>query len=156
VWTASLPDPNALAKPLKKILVANRGEIALRVLRACNELGIRSVAVYAHEDRASIHRIKADESYLLGNSTLGPIGSYLSIDELLGVARASGVDGIHPGYGFLSESAEFARRCQQHGIKFIGPSAAVIDSIGNKTGGHPGRCLHRRPQESMRPWPRWH
>ncbi|MDP2436070.1 MAG: pyruvate carboxylase, partial [archaeon] len=135
VWTASLPDPNALAKPLKKILVANRGEIALRVLRACNELGIRSVAVYAHEDRASIHRIKADESYLLGNSTLGPIGSYLSIDELLGVARASGVDGIHPGYGFLSESAEFARRCQQHGIKFIGPSAAVIESIGNKTAG---------------------
>src|SRR3989338_9334206 len=111
VWTASQPDPNALAKPLKKILVANRGEIALRVLRACNELGIRSVAVYAHEDRASIHRIKADESYLIGSPQLGPIGSYLSIDQVIKVASENGVDGIHPGYGFLSESAEFARRC---------------------------------------------
>lgn len=136
VFTASKPSERASAKPLKKILVANRGEIAVRVFRACNELGIRSVAIFAHEDRVSAHRYKADESYLVGQGLgQGAVAPYLSIEHIVRVAKDNGVDGIHPGYGFLSESAEFARQCRANGIKFIGPPAEVIEAVGNKTAG---------------------
>lgn len=118
-------------KQFKKILVANRGEIAIRIFRACKELGIRSVAIYSAQDKKSLFRTKADESYLIGaNKT--PVAAYLAIDEIISLAKRKGVDAIHPGYGFLSENAEFARKCEQNGITFIGPSAASIESVGDK------------------------
>ena len=118
-------------KKFKRILVANRGEIAIRVFRACKELGIRSVAIYSNEDRTSLFRTKADESYLVGKNK-GPVEAYLGIDEIIGLALKKGVDAIHPGYGFLSENAEFARKCAEAGIVFIGPTGEMIDSLGDK------------------------
>ncbi|WP_431858242.1 pyruvate carboxylase [Azospirillum sp.] len=117
--------------PFRKLLVANRGEIAIRVLRAATELGIPSVAVYAHEDRFALHRFKADESYLIGEGK-GPIEAYLDIDAIIATAVRTGADAIHPGYGFLSENPDFAEACAAAGITFIGPSAATMRLLGNK------------------------
>jgi len=115
----------------RKILAANRGEIAIRVFRAANELGIRTVAVYAEQDKLSLHRFKADESYPIGEG-LGPVKAYLSIEEMLRVARDAGCDAVHPGYGFLSENPDFAEACAAAGIAFIGPPADVMRTLGNK------------------------
>ena len=116
---------------MKKVLVANRGEIAIRVFRALTELGIPTVGVYAQEDEGSVHRFKADEAYLVGKGKK-PIDAYLDIEDLIRIAKDSGADGIHPGYGFLSENIDFARRCQEEGIKFIGPSLEHLDIFGDK------------------------
>src|SRR5271165_543680 len=118
-------------KRIRSLLVANRSEIAIRVFRAATELGIRTVAVYANEDRFSLHRFKADESYLVG-AGLKPIAAYLDIGEILRVAREANVDAIHPGYGFLSENPEFAAACAAAGIIFIGPRPDTMRSLGNK------------------------
>ena len=115
----------------KKILVANRGEIAIRVMRAANEMGKRTVAVYAEEDKLSLHRFKADEAYLIGEG-LSPVGAYLSIAEIIRVARAAGADAIHPGYGLLSENPDFVEACDQAGITFIGPRADTMRALGDK------------------------
>jgi pyruvate carboxylase subunit A len=115
---------------LKKILIANRGEIAVRIVRACAEMGIRSAAVYTEPDRFSLHVKRADESYNLGAD---PLEGYLNARKLVGLAVETGCDGLHPGYGFLSENAELAEICAQRGIKFIGPSAEVIRCMGDKT-----------------------
>ncbi len=116
---------------IKKILVANRSEIAIRVFRAANELGLQTVAVFAEEDKLALHRFKADEAYQVGKG-LGPIEAYLSIPEIIRVAKLSGSDAIHPGYGFLSESPEFADACAEAGITFIGPSSDTMRRLGNK------------------------
>ncbi len=116
---------------IKKVLVANRGEIAIRVFRACVELGIRTCAIYTYEDRYSQHRYKADEAYQVGNDD-EPLKPYLDIDEIINVAKQNGVDAIHPGYGFLSENFHFARKCQEAGIIFIGPRPDVMESLGDK------------------------
>src|SRR6188508_3142692 len=109
---------------MKKLLVANRSEIAIRCFRAATELGLRTVAIYSYEDRFSLHRFKADEAFLIGPVEGGePVRSYLNIEALLSVARQAGVDAIHPGYGFLAENANFARACEAEGIRFIGPTA---------------------------------
>ncbi|MEO0547392.1 MAG: pyruvate carboxylase [Pseudomonadota bacterium] len=122
---------------ITKILVANRSEIAIRVFRAANELDLKTVAVWAEEDKLALHRFKADEAYQIGSGPhldkpLGPIESYLSIDEILRVAKLSGADAIHPGYGLLSESPEFVDACEEAGITFIGPKAETMRSLGNK------------------------
>jgi pyruvate carboxylase len=117
--------------PIKKILVANRSEIAIRVFRAANELNIKTVACYAEEDKLALHRFKADEAYLIGKGK-GPVEAYLQIDEYIRVARASGADAIHPGYGLLSESPEFAEACDDAGIIFIGPKPQTMRDLGNK------------------------
>ncbi|MGC6767614.1 pyruvate carboxylase [Enterococcus sp. LJL128] len=116
---------------MKKVLVANRGEIAIRIFRACTELKIKTVAVYAEEDEYSVHRFKADEAYLIGRGKK-PIEAYLDIEGLLKIAKKSGADAIHPGYGFLSENLEFAQRCEEEGIIFIGPKTHHLDIFGDK------------------------
>ena len=116
----------------KKLLAANRSEIAIRAFRAATELGMRTVAVYAEEDRFSIHRFKADEAYVVGRGK-GPVGAYLDIEGIVGLAVERGVDMIHPGYGFLSENAQFARACQEAGITFIGPRPELLEMMGDKT-----------------------
>lgn len=116
---------------ITKLLVANRGEIAIRILRATSELKIRTVAMYTYEDRYSLHRYKADEAYQIGPDD-APLKPYLDIEEILTVAKREGVDGIHPGYGFLSENVTFASRCREEGITFIGPAPEVMQRLGDK------------------------
>ncbi len=123
--------------PIKKLMAANRSEIAIRIFRAANELGLQTVAVYAEEDKLALHRFKADEAYLIGRGPhleepLGPIDAYLSIDEIIRVAKENDVDAIHPGYGFLSESPEFVDACNDAGIIFVGPTADTMRRLGNK------------------------
>ncbi|KAG8866334.1 pyruvate carboxylase [Serendipita sp. 405] len=118
--------------PLTKILVANRGEIAIRVFRTSHELAMHTVAIYSYEDRMSAHRQKADEAYQVGKG-LTPVAAYLAQDDIISIALEHGVDMIHPGYGFLSENAEFARKVEQAGLAFVGPSPEVIDALGDKT-----------------------
>ncbi|WP_296766454.1 pyruvate carboxylase [Sediminimonas sp.] len=115
----------------RKILIANRGEIAIRVMRAANELGKKTVAVFAEEDKLSLHRFKADEAYRIGDG-MGPVAAYLSIDEIIRVAREAGADAIHPGYGLLSENPDFVDACTAAGITFIGPRAETMRALGDK------------------------
>src|SRR6185503_12355348 len=117
---------------ITKLLVANRSEIAIRVFRAGHELGVRTVAIYSHEDRYALHRFKADEAYLVGNPG-EPIRAYLNIDNIIAVAKEHGVDGIHPGYGFLSENPELARACTAAGVTFVGPHVQALEQLGDKT-----------------------
>lgn len=115
----------------RKVLAANRGEIAIRIFRACNELGIATIAVYSQEDKLSLYRYKADEAYLIGKGK-SPVDAYLGIDEIISIAREKGADAIHPGYGFLSENPEFAEKCENAGIVFIGPTAEMQRKVGDK------------------------
>ncbi len=117
---------------MKKLLALNRGEIAIRILRAANELKLRTVAVYSEQDRLGLHRFKADEAYLIGEG-LGPVQAYLDVDGIVALAREKDVDAIHPGYGFLSENPALPRACERAGITFIGPSAELLDLLGDKT-----------------------
>ena len=114
-----------------KILIANRGEIAIRIMRAANEMGKKTVAVFAEEDKLGLHRFKADEAYRIGEG-MGPVAAYLSIEEIIRVAKMSGADAIHPGYGLLSENPEFVDACEASGITFIGPKAATMRKLGDK------------------------
>ncbi|WP_225072345.1 pyruvate carboxylase [Desulfuromonas sp. CSMB_57] len=118
-------------RKFNKIMVANRGEIAIRIFRACIELGIKTVAIYSEEDRISLHRYKADEAYLIGKGK-GPIEAYLGIDEIIDLAKKKEVDAIHPGYGFLSENPDFAEACERAGIVFIGPTGDIQRQLGDK------------------------
>jgi pyruvate carboxylase len=121
-------------RTMKKLLVANRGEIAIRVFRAATELGLQTVAVYTYEDRFTLHRFKADESYMIGPEEGGePVRGYLNIEQIVRVAVEHGVDAIHPGYGFLSENAELARACARNGITFVGPTPELLETFGDKT-----------------------
>jgi len=117
---------------MKKLLALNRSEIAIRILRAANELGLRTVAIYSQEDRLALHRFKADEAYLIGEGK-GPVEAYLDVDGIVALAREKEVDAIHPGYGFLSENPALPRACERAGITFIGPSAELLDLLGDKT-----------------------
>jgi pyruvate carboxylase len=119
--------------PFTRLLCANRGEIAVRVFRAGTELGLRTLAVYSSADRLQPHRYKADESYQVGEASASPVGAYLDVDAIIRIAVAQGVDAIHPGYGFLSENAAFARACGAAGIAFVGPLPETIDALGDKT-----------------------
>ena len=116
---------------IKKVLVANRGEIAIRIFRACTEIGLRTVGIYTFEDRYSLHRYKADEAYQIGSDN-DPLKPYLDIDAIIRVAKKNDVDAIHPGYGFLSENAEFAQKCEENDIIFVGPKVSVLKSLGDK------------------------
>lgn len=116
---------------MKKVLVANRGEIATRVFRACSELNIKTVAIFAEEDQYSVHRFKSDEAYLVGKGKK-PIDAYLDIEDIIRVAKEAKVDAIHPGYGFLSENLEFAKRCREEGLIFVGPELHHLDIFGDK------------------------
>ena len=118
-------------KKFKRVLVANRGEIAIRIFRACKELGIRSVAIYSEEDKNTLFRTKADMSYQIGKGK-APVDAYLAIDEIIELAKAKGIEAIHPGYGFLAENTEFARACEESGIVFIGPDYHMMDNLGDK------------------------
>lgn len=122
---------SAMPRPIRRLLVANRGEIAIRVHRACAELGIRSIGIYAHEDRFSLHRFKADEAYQIGEPG-EPVRSYLDVRRILEIARRTEADAVHPGYGFLSERADFARAVTESGLVFIGPSPDLLDQMGDK------------------------
>jgi pyruvate carboxylase len=133
-----------MSSKIQKLLVANRSEIAIRVFRAAAELGIRTVAIYAQEDRFSLHRFKADEAYLIGVGQ-GPIEAYLSIENIIRVAKAAKVDAIHPGYGFLSESPEFAEACAEAGIIFIGPKPQSMRDLGNKVSARNLAIAHKVP-----------
>ncbi len=144
---ATAAQSSAPPKRVKKLLVANRSEIAIRVFRAATELGMRTVAIYAQEDRLSVHRFKADEAYLVGEGK-GPVGAYLDIPGIVALAQERGVDLIHPGYGFLSENAAFARACKEAGITFVGPRAELLELMGDKVA---ARALAQRLKISTLP-----
>jgi pyruvate carboxylase len=127
-----MPVSSLSIRPIKKLMVANRSEIAIRVMRAATELGIRTVAIYAQEDRFCPHRFKADEAYEL-NKEKGPVGAYLDYEGIVTLAKEKGVDAIHPGYGFLSENPNFAKACADAGIIFIGPDSRILNMMGDKT-----------------------
>jgi pyruvate carboxylase len=135
-------EPSPAPRRFTKLLAANRSEIAIRIFRAATDLGLRTVAIYAQEDRFSIHRFKADEAYPVGQGK-GPVAAYLDIEGIVALAKASGVEAIHPGYGFLSENAEFARACVRAGIAFVGPRPELLDMMGDKTA---ARALAQRLQ----------
>jgi len=116
---------------IKSLLIANRGEIAIRVMRAAAELGLRTVAIHSREDRFSLHRTKSDESYLVGDGK-GPIEAYLDIPDIIRIATEARVDAVHPGYGFLSESPEFAEACAAADLIFVGPLPDTMRRLGNK------------------------
>ena len=118
-------------RKFKRVLVANRGEIAIRIFRACKELGIRSVAIYSEEDKNTLFRTKADQSYQIGKGK-APVDAYLAIDEIIELAKTKGIEAIHPGYGFLAENTEFAKACEDSGIVFIGPDYHMMDNLGDK------------------------
>ena len=120
------------SKPIRKLMAANRSEIAIRIFRAANELGLRTVAVYSKEDRLALHRFKADEAYPVGEGK-GPVEAYLDIAGIVSLAKAKGVDAIHPGYGFLSENPALARACAKAGIVFVGPTPELLELLGDKT-----------------------
>ncbi|MEM8953368.1 MAG: pyruvate carboxylase [Verrucomicrobiota bacterium] len=128
----SKPKSSLKIRPVLKLMAANRSEIAVRVFRAGTELGLRTVAVFAEEDRFCIHRFKADEAYQVGAGK-GPVAAYLDIESVIGIAKDKGVDAIHPGYGFLSENPDFARACEEAGIIWIGPRPDLLDNMGDKT-----------------------
>ena len=134
--SASAPVPT---RPVRKLMAANRSEIAVRIFRAGTELDLRTVAIYAPEDRLCIHRYKADEAYEVGAGK-GPVAAYLDIEGIIAIAKEKGVDAIHPGYGFLSENANFARACRDAGIIFVGPSPELLDMMGDKTAAQIGRA----------------
>ena len=138
--SSATPAATSVIRPLRKLMAANRSEIAVRIFRAGTELGVRTVAVFAQEDRLSIHRYKADEAYQVGQGQ-GPVAAYLDIESIVGVAKEKGVDAIHPGYGFLSENANFARACEKEGIIFVGPRPELLDMMGDKTA---ARALAKR------------
>ena len=119
-------------KKFQKVLVANRGEIAVRIMRAATELDIGTVGIFSHEDRFTQHRYKADESYLVGEGK-SPVGAYLDIEGIVELGKRVGADAVHPGYGFLSENLHFARACEEAGITFIGPTVENLDEFGDKT-----------------------
>lgn len=120
-----------MSKRFEKILVANRGEIAIRVFRACYDLGLKTVAIYSKEDINSLHRTRADEAYMVGMRK-SPLAGYLDIDRIIQIALDHDVDAIHPGYGFLSENADLARACEENGIAFIGPPSHILAQMGDK------------------------
>src|SRR5260370_27299627 len=120
------------SKPIHKLLAANRSEIAIRIFRAANELGLRTVAIYSQEDRLALHRFKADEAYQVGAGK-GPVEAYLDIAGIVALANAKGLDAIHPGYGFLSENPAFSRACEKAGITFVGPTPTLLELLGDKT-----------------------
>src|SRR5688572_7400658 len=119
-------------RPIKKLMAANRSEIAIRIFRAATELGLRTVAIFAQEDRFCVHRFKADEAYPVGAGK-GPVAAYLDIEGIIALARAKQVEAIHPGYGFLSEHPAFARACEEAGITFVGPRPELLELMGDKT-----------------------
>src|SRR5438094_6186777 len=119
-------------KSIQKVMAANRSEIAIRIFRAANELGLRTVAIYSKEDRLALHRFKADEAYLVGEGK-GPVEAYLDVEGIVALAKEKGVDAIHPGYGFLAENPALPRACERAGIAFVGPSAALLELLGDKT-----------------------
>eukprot|EP00879_Flechtneria_rotunda_P021454 GHRR01022611.1.p1 GENE.GHRR01022611.1~~GHRR01022611.1.p1 ORF type:complete len:285 (+),score=49.63 GHRR01022611.1:108-962(+) len=144
-----LETPHTGEVPFRKILCANRGEIAIRVFRAGTELGLRTVAVYSPADRLQSHRYNADESYEVGNTDMQPVACYLDIESIIRIAKEAEVDAIHPGYGFLSENSTFARRCQEEGIAFIGPRPETIEvrvllmtPVHALSSSAPGRCCN--------------
>src|SRR5262245_56040632 len=118
-------------RAFRRLLVANRSEIAIRVFRTAHELGVRTVAIYSHEDRFALHRFKADEAYQVGKPG-EPIRAYLDIPGIVDLAVSHEIDAIHPGYGFLSENAEFARRCRAAGVAFVGPRTEILEQLGDK------------------------
>src|SRR5256885_2392659 len=142
-------------KPIRKLLAANRSEIAIRIFRAANELGLRTVAIYSQEDRLSLHRFKADEAYQVGVGK-GPVEAYLDIAGIVALAKEKSVDAIHPGYGFLSENPAFARACEKAGITFVGPPPKLLDLLGDKTAarklatsaGGPGLSRKEKPVQA--------
>jgi pyruvate carboxylase len=134
-------------RPFTKLMAANRSEIAIRIFRAATDLGLRTVAIYAQEDRFSIHRFKADEAYQVGQGK-GPVAAYLDIDSIVALAKETGVQAIHPGYGFLSENPQFARACAKTGITFVGPRPELLDRMGDKTA---ARALAQRIQVPVLP-----
>src|SRR5712691_7729276 len=119
-------------KSIRKLLAANRSEIAIRIFRAANELRLRTVAIYSQEDRLALHRFKADEAYPIGEGK-GPVEAYLDVEGIVALAKEKGVDAIHPGYGFLSENPALPRACERAGITFVGPSAELLELLGDKT-----------------------